>query len=133
MLFTTALAALAFLTIALVGMDIMYTYYRKGFAFGFSSNRAPYDPDPFGLRIKRTLQNQVESSAYTIPVLAGAALMGLDAPGLQAAAAILVFGRIGFAVMYYTGLPYMRVPFFVMGTLGALYIGLFVVGALHAG
>lgn len=131
MLFTTALAALAVLTIGLVGMDIMYTYYRKGFAFGFSSNRAPYDPDPFGLRIKRTLQNQVESSAYTIPVLVGAALLGADLPGLQAAAAVIVIGRIGYAAMYYTGLPFLRVPFFVMGTLGSLYLGMYVVGALH--
>lgn len=132
MFMTTALAALAILTIALVGVDIMYTYYRKGFAFGFSSNRANYDPDPFGLRIKRTLQNQVESSAYTIPVLAGAALVGLDAPGVYVAATMIVIGRIGYAVMYYVGLPFVRVPFFVMGTLGSLYIGTFVLRALQA-
>lgn len=124
----TGLVVLGVLTIALVGMDIMYTYYRKGFLFGFSSNREVYQPDPFGLRIKRTLQNQVEANAYIVPVLAAAAFVGGDQPWLGAATAVVVYGRLAYAVLYYSGISFIRVPAFVMGTVGTLYVALRLLG-----
>ena len=35
---------------------------------------------------------------------------------------VIVAGRLGFVLLYYTGVPFLRVPFFVMGSFGSLYL-----------
>lgn len=123
MSFTTALVSLALLTLGMVGIEIMFTYATRGFAFGFSSNRDPAtEYSQLALRIKRAYQNQVESSAYLVPVLAAAAISGLQSESAEIAALVAVAGRTIFAILYYTGLPFLRVVGFVMGTLSTLFI-----------
>ncbi|MBL4726105.1 MAG: MAPEG family protein, partial [Rhizobiaceae bacterium] len=62
------------------------------------------------MRIQRAYQNQVESAAYVVPVLAAGALVGLEGSGAETAALLIILGRIAFALLYYTGIPFIRVP-----------------------
>lgn len=132
MSFITALALFGLLTLVLVGLEIMFTYATQGFAFGFSANRSVVERSPLGLRMQRTYQNHVESAAYGVPVLAAGAFAGLQGTGVEIAALLFVAGRAAFAVLYLTGIPFIRVPAFVAGTLSTLYIAyaLFTSGAI---
>ena len=121
--FTTALVLFALITLVMLGIEIMTTYATQGFGFGFSSNRnANVESSPLALRIKRAYQNQVESAAYGVPVLAAAAITGLESGSAAMAAYLFVIGRAAFAVLYYSGVSFIRVPAFVLGTLSTLYI-----------
>lgn len=122
MSFITALVLFSLLTVIMLGFEILYTYATQGFGYGFSANREAIARSPLALRIQRAYQNQVESAAYIVPVLAAAALTGLEGAGAQMAALILIIGRTAFAVLYYSGIPFIRVPAFVMGTFSVLYI-----------
>lgn len=128
----TALTLFGLLTLVLVGLEIMFTYATQGFAFGFSANRGPVGRSLLGLRLQRTYQNHVESAAYGVPVLAAGAFSGLQGTGVEIAALLFVIGRAAFAVLYLTGIPFIRVPAFVAGTLSTLYIAyaLFTSGAI---
>jgi len=118
----TALVLFGLLTLILVGIEIMFTYATQGFGYGFSSNRTTVERSALALRIQRTYQNHVESAAYGVPVLAAAAVTGLQGNGVELAALIFVLGRAAFAVLYYSGITFIRVPAFVMGTFSTLYI-----------
>lgn len=124
--FITALTSFALITLALVGLSISYTYATQGFGFGFSSNRGTPEVSPFAIRLKRTLQNQTESAAYVVPALAAAMFAGLDGAGVELAALLIVVGRAAFAVLYMSGISFIRVPAFVLATLSSFYL-LFVV------
>lgn len=135
MSYLDVLVAYALLTVFLLQMDIFYTYAHYGFAFGFSSNRNPSKPrGRFGLRIQRTLQNQIESSAYAVPVLVAAALTGLQSPLAQAAAGVFLASRLAFAALYYLGVPFVRALAFAAGVASILVIAyaLFAAGAVFA-
>lgn len=118
----TALAVFTLITLMMVGIEIMYTYATQGFGFGFSANRGTPGYGPFAIRIKRAYQNQVESAAYIVPVLAGGAIAGLQGGGVETAALLIIIGRAAFAVLYYSGVPFIRVPAFVLGTVPAFYL-----------
>lgn len=118
----TALALFGVITLALVGFEIMFTYATQGFGFGFSSNRPQVELSPFAIRVKRTLQNQIESAAYIVPALAAAHFAGLRGGGVELAALLIVVGRAAFALLYYTGVPFIRVPAFVMVNLSCIYL-----------
>jgi uncharacterized MAPEG superfamily protein len=122
MSFTTALALYGLLSLILIGNEIFYTYATQGFGFGFSANRKTVEKSPLGLRIQRTYQNHVESASYGVPILAAGALTGLQGGGAELAALLFVIGRAAFAVLYYTGIPFIRVPAFGLSTLSSLYI-----------
>ncbi|MBD3665716.1 MAPEG family protein [Sulfitobacter aestuariivivens] len=119
----TALVWFGVITFIVIGVEIMYTYATRGFGFGFSSNRpASVEKSPLGLRIERVYRNQVEASAYVVPILGGAALMGLATPAAQTAALLVVLGRAAFCVLYYTGIPFIRVLAFLTVSLSLLFI-----------
>ena len=118
----TALIWFGALTFVVIAVEIFYTYGTQGFGFGFSSNRPMVEKTPLGIRIERTYRNQVEASAYVVPILAGAALMGVDGPGVQLAALLVVIGRAAFCVLYYTGIPFLRIIGFGTVSLSLLYI-----------
>ena len=122
MTFITALALFALLTLFMLGNEIFYTYATQGFGYGFSANRSPVERSALALRIQRAYQNQIEAAAYGVPVLATAAIVGLEGSGAQTAALTFIVGRTAFAVLYYTGITFIRVPAFLMGTLSILYI-----------
>ncbi len=123
MVFTHALVLFGILTIILLFIEINFTYLTKGFGYGFSSNRDPdTDYSPLAIRIKRTYQNQVESAAYAVPVLAAAAISGLENSGAELAAHLFIIGRVLFGALYYTGIPFVRVPAFGLGVLSIAYI-----------
>lgn len=122
MSFLTALVAFGVLTLILLGVEIMFTYATQGFGYGFSANRGAVERSALGLRIQRAYQNQVESAAYGVPVLAVAAISGLQGSGAEIAALLFVLGRAAFAVLYYTGIPFVRVPAFLLSTLSVFYI-----------
>ncbi len=132
MTFTTALALFAVLTLVMLGIEIMFTYATQGFGYGFSANRGEVEHSALALRIKHAYQNQIESAAYGVPVLTAAAMTGLESSSAQMAALIFVLGRAAFAVLYYTGITFIRVPAFVMGSFSSLYIAyaLFAAGLL---
>lgn len=120
----TALILFALITMTALTIEIVYTYATQGFGFGFSSNRPMIDRTALGLRIQRAYQNQVEASSYIVPILAGAALFGANTPGIMLASAIIVAGRAAFVLLYYTGIPFIRILGFTCGSLGSLYVGL---------
>lgn len=122
MLLETALIWFGVITFVVIGVEIMYTYATQGFGFGFSSNRPVVDKSGLALRIERTYRNQVEASAYVVPILGGAALMGLSSPGVQMAALLVVLGRAAFCLLYYTGIPFIRILGFLTVSLSLLYI-----------
>lgn len=117
-----ALILFGLLTLFLLGNEIFYTYATQGFGYGFSANRGPVERSALALRIQRTYQNQIESAAYIVPVLAAGAISGLQGAGVELAALLIVVGRTAFALLYYSGIPFIRVPAFLMGTLSTLYI-----------
>jgi uncharacterized MAPEG superfamily protein len=133
MAFTTALVLFGLLTIIMLSLEIATTYATQGFGYGFSSNRTTAtETSPLAMRIKRAYQNQVESASYAVPVLAAAAVMGLQSPGAQTAAMLLVIGRVAFAILYYSGIPFIRVPAFALGTVSTLYIAFVLLTTISA-
>jgi uncharacterized MAPEG superfamily protein len=118
----SALASFGLLTLCLIGFEIMYTYATKGFGFGFSSNRPDAPMSQFGIRVKRTLQNHIESSAYIVPALGLAIIADMQGEGVELAALLIILGRAAYAILYYIGLPFIRVPAFVLGTLSSFYL-----------
>ncbi len=126
--FTTALYAIGLITFILLFVEINFTYATQGFAFGWSNNRDPNATfSPLAQRIKSAYSNQVESAAYSVPVMAAAAFSGLESSGAQTAALIYVIGRAIYAPLYYTGIPYVRLIGFLMGSVSMIYI-LFALG-----
>lgn len=117
-----ALVCFGLITFATIGFEILYTYATLGFGFGFSSLRPVVEKTGFALRVERVYRNQVESTAYIVPALAAAALLGVQSPAAMTTALVIVLGRLGFVLTYYTGIPFLRVPFFVMGSFGSLYL-----------
>ena len=126
----SALALFGLLTLVLIMIEIMYTYATQGFGFGFSSNRPQVELSAFGIRMKRTLQNQVESAAYIVPALTSAQIAGLHGTNVEVAALLIVCGRTAYAALYYSGIPFIRVPAFILGTLPSMYLLAMVFGVL---
>lgn len=122
----TALAAFALTSIAMIGFEIMYTYATQGFGFGFSANRPNVELSPFGIRVKRALQNQTESAMYIVPLIVAVHLLGLTGGNISLALTLIVFGRMAFAVLYYTGVTFIRVPAFVCGTFPSVYLAIII-------
>jgi uncharacterized MAPEG superfamily protein len=121
--FATALAYFGLVTMFTLIVEMTFTYATKGFGYGFSSNRDPsIESSPLATRIQHTYQNQVESAAYVVPVLAAAALAGLQDSAAETAALVIVVGRALFPFLYYTGIPFIRVLAFGMGTFSTLFI-----------
>lgn len=123
MTFTTALFSVGLITFVMLIIEVNFTYATKGFAFGFSANRDQSATfSPLAQRIKNAYQNQVESAAYSVPVLAAAALIGLQSSNAETAALIYVIGRAIYGPLYYTGIPYVRLIGFLLGSLSMIYI-----------
>ncbi|WP_412565568.1 MAPEG family protein [Thalassobius sp. MITS945101] len=110
------------LTLATLSIEIQTTYIVHGFGFGFSSNRPKVERSGLPLRISRAYNNQVESAAYIVPILAAAVFMGAATPAIETAAMVVVLARLGFVVMYYSGIHFARVPFFLVSVLALLYM-----------
>jgi uncharacterized MAPEG superfamily protein len=89
---------------------MVVAYATQGFSYGFSANRRSIERSPLALRIQRAYQNQIESAANGVPVLAAAAISGLQGSGVETAALLFVVGRTAFAVLYYSGVTFIRVP-----------------------
>lgn len=130
---TAALLGFGAITLFALGVEIMYTYATQGIGFGFSSNRPPVDLSPLGRRIARAYANQAEAAAYVVPVLGAAALLGVNTPAAQLAAAAIVAGRAWFVLFYYTGLPFVRLIGFLGGSMGTLVVAIVTVQAMLAG
>jgi len=122
MTITAALIWFALITLIIAATEIMYTYATQGIRYGFSANRPAPTLTDFGARLKRTYQNQVESAAYIVPALIGASIAGVSGSDVQMAALLIVIGRAAFAVLYLTGITFVRVPAFVLGTGSTAYL-----------
>lgn len=123
MTFTVALLSFAILTMILLANQIFFTYATQGFGYGWSSNRKnEVSFSPLAKRISNAYDNQVASAAYIVPVLAVAAIVGLQDPAAQTAALLVVIGRAAFSVLYYTGIPFVRLLGFLLANLSTLFI-----------
>ncbi len=122
--YISALSAFTLITIVYLLIEVAYTYRTFGFGFGWSSNRPPRERSPLGNRIRNALQNQVESATYIVPALGAAAAVGLEHQGAEIAALIIVIGRVLFAPLYYSGVPFIGLPAWGAGWLGSAYIAL---------
>ncbi len=117
-----ALIFFGLITMTALTIEVIYAYATQGFGYGFSSNRPQIERTALGLRIGRTYQNQVESAAYIVPILLAATVAGLDSFGVTTAAGLIVAGRAAFVLLYYTGIPFIRILGFSCGSFGSLYI-----------
>ena len=115
----TALTYFGLITFATIAIEIFYPYGTRGIAFGFSSQRPVVAKDGLALRGERVYRNQLESAAYVVPALGAAALTGMAASTI---CWVIILGRAGFLLAYYTGIPFLRVPFFTMGSFGSLIL-----------
>lgn len=61
-----------------------------------------------------------------MPVLAGAAVLGLEGGGVGVAALLIVVGRALFTLLYLSGIPFIRVPAFGLATVSSLYLAIVV-------
>lgn len=122
----TALIAFALITMSAIMVEILYTYATQGIGFGFSSNRPIVEKTALGLRIQRAYQNQVEASAYIMPIMVAAAILGLDGPAAQTTSTVIVVGRAAFVLLYYTGIPFIRIFGFMAGSFGSLFMAVLV-------
>lgn len=121
--FTTALYSIGLITFVLLFVEINFMYATQGFAFGWSSDRGTEaEYSPLAKRISNAYNNQVESAAYSVPVLAAAALTGLEHSGAETAALIYVIGRAIYGPLYYWGVGNLRLVGFGMGSLSMIYI-----------
>ncbi len=121
--YTTALFFIGLIAVVLLIIEVNFTYATQGFLYGFSSNRSPSaEFSPLAQRIKSAYNNQIESTAYIVPVLAAAALTGLESSSAETAALILVIGRAIYGPLYYLGVANLRLVGFGMATLSLLYI-----------
>lgn len=120
--YVTAIYALGAISFVLLLIEVNYTYASQGTDFGWSANRPEVTLSPLGQRIKNAYGNQVESIAYTLPVLAAAALSDAEIVGGTTAALIMVIGRAIYGPLYISGIPYARLVGFGMGTLSAAYL-----------
>jgi len=92
--YTTALFCIGLITFVMLLVEVNFTYATQGLAFGWSSNRpANAEFSPLALRIRTAYNNQVQSTGYSVPVFATAALNGLESSGAKTAALIYVIGR----------------------------------------
>lgn len=119
---TTALLLFGLLTILTLAVEIMFTYATLGFGYGFSSNRPALEKSKLANRISRVYGNQFESAAYIVPVLGAAAILGTTSPGISLATLLVILGRVGFVAAFYSGIPFLRVPFFAVANVSTLYI-----------
>jgi uncharacterized MAPEG superfamily protein len=126
MTITTALVGFALLTMTIITFEIIYTYVVRGFGFGFSSNRPQVDLSRFELRMKRILQNHTESAAYIVPTLLGVHISGLSGTNVEIATLLIIVGRAAYAVLYYTGVPFIRIPAFSLASLSTLYLAVLI-------
>jgi len=122
MTFTAGLVAFAAITFFVISMEIMVAYATQGFGYGFSSNRPEVEKGPFALRVERTYRNQVESAAYIVPIFAAGALTDFNSPDIELATLFVVVGRALFALLYYTGIPFVRILGFSLASFSTLYI-----------
>ncbi|MFV2002488.1 MAG: MAPEG family protein [Paracoccaceae bacterium] len=121
--YTTALYSIGLITFVLLFVEINFMYATQGFAFGWSSNRSgDAEFSPLAQRISSAYNNQVESAAYSVPVLATAALTGLESSGAELATLIYVIGRAIYGPLYYLGVGNLRLVGFGMGSLSMIYI-----------
>lgn len=118
----TALLLFGLTSLMLVGIEIMFTYATLGFKYGFSANRIPTEKSALAKRISNAYVNHVESAAYGVPILAAAAFLNLQGNGVETAAFLFVVARVAFAILYFTGITFVRVPAFLVGSLSAFYI-----------
>ena len=117
--FTTAILSLGVISILLLIVEVNFTYATQGTSFGWSNNRPDVEYSPLAQRIKNAYGNQVESISYTLPILAAAALTGLEHSGAETAALLMVIGRAIYGPLYISGIPYARLIGFGMATLSS--------------
>ena len=120
--YTTALVAVGLTSFLMLVIEVNYTYATQGTAFGWSANRPNVEFTQLAQRIKNAYGNQVESTAYTVPVLAAAALMGLEHAGAEMAAIGIVVGRGIYGPLYYSGIPFARLVGFGIASLSTAYL-----------
>lgn len=94
MTFELALLAFGVMTIATVGVEILYTYATQGFAYGFAAKRPETTFSDFALQLKKAYNNQVETAAYAVPILAAAAFLQLQSDLALFAAWAFIVARV---------------------------------------
>ena len=123
MSYEIAMIVFGLTTFVMLVIEVNYTYATQGYAFGWSANRDPNAKfTPLAQRIKNAYQNQVESAAYGVPILAAASLVNLEHTGAELAALLFVVARAAYAPLYYSGIPYARLPAFGVGVLSIGYL-----------
>ena len=120
MSFEIALVAFAFVTLIYLLVELAFTYrfFWARLRLVIQSNQRQVLP--IGRRIENTFQNQVESATIDRPVLAAAAITGLEHQGAELAAAIVIGARALFGPILH-GFAVRAVPAWAVGWVAGLY------------
>lgn len=113
----------------LIGLQAVSGILQRGIGWGFSNRDETEPANMFGARVKRTVDNHVESLLlFGFAVLVAEASGALT--GLTGLGAMLYFwGRLVYAPVYVIGIPYLRTLVWAVGFAGTILV-LFEVGRL---
>lgn len=107
---------LTFVLILIQGIQVPVNF---GFKWGLGNRDIAKQATPFMDRISRTINNQIQAIALAMPVLAGIILLPESQSALTAqGASLFLAGRIGFALCYLIGIPYLRSAIWFVGLVG---------------
>lgn len=110
------LGLMTFVLVFIQGMQVPLNY---GFKWGLGNRDEPREPTAFMGRIARTLDNQLQALAMAIPILVALVLFPEAQSSItQTGAWVLLIGRLGFALSYLVGVPYLRSLIWGVGLFG---------------
>lgn len=110
------LGVMTFVLVFIQGMQVPLNF---GFKWGLGNRDEPREPTAFMGRIARTIDNQIQALTMAVPVLTALILFPeAQSSTTQTGAWLLLFGRLGFAVSYLVGIPYLRSLIWGIGVFG---------------
>jgi len=113
----------------LIAVQAVSSILQRGIGWGFSNRDETEPANVFGARVKRTVDNHVESLLLfgfaALVAEASGALTGLTGLG----AMLYFWGRLVYAPIYVIGIPYLRTLAWAIAMTGTLMV-LFEIGRL---
>jgi uncharacterized MAPEG superfamily protein len=115
---TMLLYALLLLFVMVITQAMM-TLKTNGFMrFVGSRDSMSAEISPLNGRLSRAINNYKENLFYFIPLILLAVSLDVSNSHTVWGAQVFVIARVGFALAYLTGLPFIRSPFFAVGIIG---------------
>lgn len=118
----TMLAYSALLTLALGGPPVVALIMTKGLSFAAGNREQDFTLPAWGVRANRAHLNMIENLPVFAALVLIANAMGVSNEGTALGATLFFWGRIGHAVVYIAGVPYLRTGAFLVSIIGMIQI-----------